>query len=326
MIPLRTPATPYYSSHPMSDPRVRLVLNPQAGSGAARRKLPEIVRAFQKWGVAYEVAGTSGPGDASRIARASFDDGIDVIAVAGGDGTLNEVSQAYLSDDGTPRSGPDLAIIPIGTGGDFKRTLGLSGSIEQAVERLSQAKPRAIDLGVLELDDHTGARAVRAFVNITSFGMGGVTDKLVNEAPKFMGGKAAFFIGTTRAMFAYRNAPVRVAVDGKEFVNGPIFNVAVANGRFFGGGMMIAPEADPSDGLFEVVALGDLSRTAALSLSTKIYKGLHIGTQKVSATRGKVIEAESSGTTPVLIDMDGETPGRLPLRIRVAEGLLRVRA
>jgi YegS/Rv2252/BmrU family lipid kinase len=310
----------------MTEPRVRLVLNPMAGSGAARRKLPEIVRALQRYDLPYEIASTAAPGDASRIARASFDDGIDVVAVAGGDGTLNETVQAWLGEGGTTRSGPALALIPIGTGGDFKRTLRLSGSIDAAIARIAAGASRTVDLGVLEAVGFDGKPCTRAFLNITSFGMGGVTDRLVNQAPKWMGGKAAFFLGTLRAMARYRNARVRVTVDGVPFVDGPVFNVAVANGKYFGGGMMIAPQADPSDGLFDVVALEDLSKAQAVALSTRIYKGTHLGAPKVRQTRGAVVEAEPSGSAdPVLIDMDGETPGRLPLRIRMAAGQLSLR-
>src|SRR4029079_5187033 len=115
-------------------------------------------------------------------------------------------------------------------------------------------------------------------------------------------------------------------VDGKEFHQGPILNVAIANGRFFGGGMKVAPEADPSDGEFAVVGLCDLGGAEAVSLSGKIYKGSHIGTAKVQIARGKEVEAQAlRASDKVLIDMDGETPGRLPLRARVAEGALRIR-
>lgn len=310
----------------MSDPRVRLVLNPQAGAGAAGRRLPEIVRAFQRRGISYEVARTSSPGDATRIARASFDDGVDVIAVAGGDGTLNEVVQAYLDDAGKPRSGPDIALIPTGTGGDFKRTVHLPAAIEDAVERLHAGSIETLDLGIMELVGWHGEPVMKAFLNITSFGVGGVTDRLVNTAPKWMGGKTAFFVGAARAMLSYHNAHVRVRVDGEQFLDGRVFNVAIANGRYFGGGMLVAPDADPSDGVLEVVAMGDLSKVEALRLSNRIYKGTHLGTPKVTTTRGKVIEAEPADPSiHVLLDMDGETPGRLPIRVSVAPKLLRVR-
>lgn len=280
---------------------------------------------MRRRGIDHDVAETRGPSDAARIAREARADGVSVLAVMGGDGTLNEVAQAYLDENGAPLDGPALAVIPAGTGGDYKRTLGLSGSVEDAVARIAHGTTRAHDLGALRLTGHDGAPVTRAFVNVTSFGIGGVTDRLVNEGPKWLGGKAAFFVGAARAMLTYRNSPVRVRVDGAMFVDGPVFNVAMAIGRFFGGGMNIAPEADPGDGLFDVIALGDLSRPEALSLSGKIYKGAHVGTRKVTTTRGLTIEAEPIHPwSRVLIDMDGETPGMLPLRATAVKGALRV--
>jgi diacylglycerol kinase (ATP) len=117
-----------------------------------------------------------------------------------------------------------------------------------------------------------------------------------------------------------------VRVDGKLCFELPIFNVALANGRYFGGGMLIAPDADPSDGLLDVVALQDLSKLESVALSQHIYKGSHLTRAGVSVARGKVVEAEPlAAGTEVLVDMDGETPGRLPLRAELAPGALRLR-
>ncbi len=247
--------------------------------------------------------------------------------LVGGDGTLNDAVQGYLEDDGQVARGPDLGLIPAGTGGDFRRTFDLGDSVEEAAAHLLSASPRPLDLGLLSVTNHDGQLVRRAFINITSFGIGGLTDKIVNSTPKWIGGKAAFLTGTLRAMLVYKNAPVRVKVDGKLWLEAPIFNVALANGRFFGGGMMIAPDADPSDGLLEVVALHDLSRIQSVALAQHIYKGSHLGQPGVSVARGKVIEAEAlASSTEVLVDMDGETPGRLPLRAELAPGALRLRA
>jgi diacylglycerol kinase (ATP) len=307
--------------------KLRILVNPTAGSGTARRKMPEAERALERAGVAFEWAETERPGDARRLVEKARADGVECLAVMGGDGTLNEVAQAYLDGEGNPIEGPDLALIPAGTGGDFRKTFGLMGGVDEAVARLSNASPRPMDLGALTLTADDGTTVTRAFINITSFGIGGLTDRIVNQSPKWMGGRAAFFVGTLRAMVAYKNAPVAVRVDGRLVVEGPIFNVAIANGRYFGGGMQIAPQADPFDGLFDVVAMGDLTPLQSIGLSRRVYEGSHLSAAGITHVRGVRIEAEPLGKNDeVLIDMDGETPGRLPLVAKVARGAVRIRA
>jgi YegS/Rv2252/BmrU family lipid kinase len=307
--------------------KLRLIVNPSAGSGRAARRVPHLKRTLEERGIHAEIAETRGPGDATRLVHEARADGVECLLVMGGDGTLNEVSQGYLDERGEPLPGPDLALLPSGTGGDFRKTFDLGTTVEEAVERLTQAAPRPLDLGILELTAHSGETIRRAFLNITSFGLGGLTDRLVNAGPKWIGGRAAFFVGTLRAMVSYRNAPVRLRVDGEVCLEAPILNVAIANGRYFGGGMKIAPDADPSDGLFDVIALHDLSAAQGMALAHRIYQGSHVGQPGVRVARGERIEAESLvPRAEVLIDMDGETPGRLPLVARIAKGALKIRA
>ena len=229
----------------MSDTHVRVILNPSAGSGGAMRKLEAIGDALKRYELRHEIVLTKARGHAAELARAARTDGVDVIAVVGGDGTLNEVAQAYLDPNGEPVKGPDFALIPSGTGGDFKKTLGLSGALDEAVARIRYGSRRPIDLGVLRITTHEGGERPYAFVNIASFGIGGQVDAIVNQGSKWLGGQAAFFVATLRAMAKYRNAAVRVQVDGQAWFEGPIFNVAIANGRYFGGGMMIRAARGP---------------------------------------------------------------------------------
>lgn len=307
--------------------QLQVVINPKAGGGRAGGKVREISAALRRLGHPHEVVHTRGPGDAARCIREAYAGGFDCVAVVGGDGTFNEACQAYLGPEGEAAPGPELALIPAGTGGDFRKTFDLPDDIEQAVERLSRTEARPLDLGILQVTSDAGDRQTKAFINITSFGIGGLTDRIVNASPKWMGGKAAFFIGTLRAMVAYRDAPTRILVDGQPWLEAPIFNVAIANGRYFGGGMMIAPDADPADGQFDIVALSDMPRARVIALSSKIYKGTHLGEPGVRTTRGARVEAVPvRAGDEILIDMDGETPGRLPLSAHVAPGAIRLRA
>jgi len=310
----------------MGNASVRVILNPSAASGAALRRVTAIEESLKRYDLPHEILITQVAGHATELARAAVADGVDTLAVVGGDGTLNEVIQAYIDEKGVPQPGPDLALIPMGTGGDFKRTLGLSGAIEEAVGRIRHGTRRPIDLGILRYASHNRGEQVQAFVNVASFGIGGQVDSIVNGTPKWLGGKASFYMATLRAMARYRNASVRVRVDGTTWFEGPIFNVAIANGRFFGGGMMIAPQADPSDGRFGLVSLGDLTRMEAVGLSAKIYKGAHLAADGVRVTTGTVVEAEPMHPwANVLLDVDGEQPGKLPATATIAKGGLTFR-
>jgi YegS/Rv2252/BmrU family lipid kinase len=312
----------------MSNERVRVILNPAAAGGVAMRHVGAIGEALRRYELRHEIVLTKAPGHAAELARAARADGVDVVAVVGGDGSLNEVAQAYVTADGEPVPGPDLALIPCGTGGDFKKTLGMSGALEEAVARIRHGTRRATDLGVLRVTTHGGDLRTMAFVNIASFGIGGQVDALVNAAKdtKWLGGKATFYVATLRAMATYKNASVRVSIDGRVWYEGPVFNVAIANGRFFGGGMMIAPHADAGDGRFEIVALGDLSRADVLRVSPKVYKGAHLSERGVRVTHGVRVEAEAIHPwASVLADVDGEQPGKLPLRATVARAALTFR-
>jgi len=311
----------------MSKDWVRVILNPTAGGGRARARLSEIERALASHEGRNEILVTHGPGHAAELARAAHAEGVNVIAVVGGDGTLNEVVQAYVGPDGEPRPGPELALIPSGTGGDWRRTMGVSTDVGLAVARALGGQSREVDLGVLRFDPHPGQSPVRAFLNVASFGLSGAVDAVVKDTAKLIGGKAAFFVATLRAMARYTNPSVRVRVDGAPWFEGPSMTVALGNGRYFGGGMMIAPHADPSDGKLSIVSLGDLSKADAVGLTSRIYSGTHLSARGVMVTSGTRVEAEPTHAwAEVLIDVDGEQPGKLPLVATLHRGAIRFRS
>jgi YegS/Rv2252/BmrU family lipid kinase len=305
-----------------------LVVNPAAGAGDARRKLAALARALDESGAHYEVHLTRRPGDATPLVRAALLAGAAGVGVMGGDGTLGEAAGGFFDEQGRAFATDRwLAPLPAGTGGDFRRTVGAPVRPTEMARALLAGKARPIDCGWVRYVDDDGAPAERAFLNIASFGMSGVVDRLVNAGPKWIGGRLSFLIGSARALLRYRPRPVVLQLDDAPPRRTTIVNLAVANGRFFGGGMMIAPTAEVDDGRFDVVGLEDMSLGQVLGLTGSIYRGGHVGRPGVSVARASKVVAEPLDPRgpPVLLDVDGEAPGRLPatFELRRAAFLLR---
>jgi YegS/Rv2252/BmrU family lipid kinase len=295
------------------------LVNPQSQHGALGRKWPDVARVLRREIGAFETVFTQGPGDAPRLVREALRAGCERLVAVGGDGTINEVVNGFFEDGAPVAPESALCIVPFGTGGDFRRTIGLPKSWSEAARALASGKTRPIDLGLLEHRGHDGSEQTRLFANIASFGISGVVDRLVNESSKRLGGKLSFMLGSLRATWRYTNQRVRITFDGdaRDAVDMTINTVAVANGRYFGGGMCVAPDAEVDDGFFDVVAIGDLSRSQMIFSSPRIYRGTHLSMDKVSHRRARTLRAEPIGSDPVELDVDGETPGILPASFRV---------
>ncbi|MBX3248139.1 MAG: diacylglycerol kinase family lipid kinase [Myxococcales bacterium] len=303
-----------------------VILNPRAGAGRAARQLPTLLRTLEAGGAKVDLRETEEPGHAAVLAREALREGAPGVAVVGGDGTLSEALNGFLDADGTPvRPGAWIGPLPCGTGGDFRKTLGFPKAPEASARRLLAATPRPLDIGWLEYVGHEGESAARAFVNIASFGLGGLVDQLVNDAPKWIGGRLAFFVGTLRAMRRYDNRAVRLVIDDAPPVDLSVLNLAVANGRYFGGGMHVAPTAAVDDGLFDVVALEREGVAGNLGLTRHLYGNSLLGQAGVRHWRGRVVEATPLCEEPVLLDVDGEAPGRLPARFTLVANAVTLR-
>ncbi len=294
-------------------PRVVVIANPRSQGGSLGRRWPELADHIRR-ALPFEDVMTTGPGDATRIAREAVRGGAEIVVAVGGDGTINEVANGWFEDGVAIPSTAALAILPFGTGGDFVRTVGIPREWKQAVAILAAGHRRRIDLGRLEFATRTGGTGTRMFVNIASFGMSGVTDRLVNQSKKRFGA-LSFFAASTRAMLQYDNQRVRLSFDDKpaDGVDLTINTVAIANGRYFGGGMMVAPDAALDDGELEVVALGDMSMVDFVLKSRRLYAGTHLSLPKVSHRRARVVRATPADPSQIVeLDVDGETPGILP--------------
>jgi diacylglycerol kinase (ATP) len=307
----------------MVAPRTVVVVNPHSQGGRLGKRWPELAdtlaRAFP-----FDDVQTTGPGDATRIAREALKSGADRVVAIGGDGTINEVVNGFF-ENGEPIA-PDasFALIPFGTGGDFRRTVEIPLELADAAAVIAANKRKQIDVGRLELTKRDGTRDLRMFANIASFGVSGVVDRLVNESGKKLG-RLSFAVATARATWSYKNQRVQLVFDGnvRDRVEATINTVAVANGKYFGGAMKVAPDAELDDGKFDVVAMGDFGFGDLLKSGRRLYKGTHLSMDKVSTRRARVVEAEPIDPSAVVeLDVDGEPLGLLPARFELMPAAL----
>ena len=243
--------------------------------------------------------------------------GASLVVAVGGDGTVNEVAQGLAGRDGV-----ELAVIPRGTGWDFARTYGIPRRLEDAVAVARDGRGRAIDLGRAHYRAWDGSEGEAYFTNIASAGMSGAIAKRANETSKALGGKASYLWATFAVFARWRNDEVRVTVDSKRRV-GRMHDVVVANGRYIAGGMMICPEAEPDDGLFDVLLIGDLTKRDLLLTLPKTYRGRHLPHPKAELLRGA--RAEVDAAEPLPIELDGEQPGTTPVQFEIVPQALRLR-
>lgn len=303
-----------------------MIVNPRSQGGGAGRDWPRVADRIRRQ-VAFEHVTTTARGDATRLARQALRDGAERVVALGGDGTINEVMNGFFDEAGAPVApGAALGILPYGTGGDLRKTLGIPKDLDAAIGVLAADHRRRIDVGRIEhVDDH-GRPAVRRFCNIASLGMSAEVDVLVNQSSKRFG-KLSYMAATVRGMARYDNQRVRLTFDDDPAtaLELTVNTVAIANGRYFGGGMKMAPDAEPDDGLFDVVAIGDVGMFEMLRASRRLYAGTHVTRPEVSVRRARRVLAEPAADGAVVgLDVDGETPGRLPATFTVEPGALAV--
>ncbi len=294
------------------------LVNPASANGSTGRRWPELARRAAAAGLEGATLFSERQGHLAELAREAALDGAELLVVVGGDGSVNEVVNGLA---GLGRQ-PEVAVVPRGTGWDFSRTFGIPRKIDDAVQIALQGDVRTIDLGRASYRAWDGSDATAWFANVASAGMSGAIAKRANETTKALGGKASYLWATFAVFSGWEATEIEVAVDGERRA-GPMFDVVVANGRFFGGGLEICPEAEPDDGLFDVLTIGDVTKRDLVQTMPKMYRGTHLPHPKAELLRGSSVTVTSE--TPLPIELDGEQPGTTPVTFEVTAGALRLR-
>lgn len=267
------------------------IINPVAGKGKSLKLIPEIERYFANRHEELVIETTAYPGHATEIAAAFAQEDHCSIYSVGGDGTLNEVLNGMAG--GRCR----LGVIPGGSGNDFIKSITDHTGLQHAIRRTVEGTEKQIDLARVN---------GRYFLNIASVGFDALVVQNTIKFKKFplITGKAAYILGILSSILSYINHPLEITLDHEKILQTTSLLTAVANGKFYGGGMKAAPEASVDDGLFDVCVVGRINRLQILRLLPRFIKGRHGELPQVSFHRGSCVKIKSSA--PVLLNMDGE--------------------
>lgn len=308
----------------------KVIVNPASGNGLTGKTWAAHEQFLRSFLPNADISFTRAAKDASVMAHQALREGYRHIIAVGGDGTFSEVVNGFFVNGRPINDEARISFIPSGTGSDIARTLGIptdkNAAIKSIAERLRNDACQMLDVGKVQYKRFDNTDFTGYFCNVISFGMGGDVVRHVNNASwmKHFGGKVTFLTASLLTLLTYKNKNVRLQVfhDEEKVFDETIRAriVAVANGKYFGGSMKIAPDASPEDGLFDIVTVENLSALAAARKLPLIYTGAHIGDAAVRVLRGNRITATT--TEHVLIDADGEGPGKLPLEIELLPRIL----
>jgi diacylglycerol kinase (ATP) len=303
--------------------KIAAVVNPHSAGGKTARQWPQLAALLENRLGPVITRFTGEPGGGIAITRGLLREGCDLIIAVGGDGTINEVANGFFNKDRLVRPEATLGILPLGTGGDFRRTLEIPTDPSAAIEILAAGVPAQIDVGKATFRATSGGPASRYFVNLASFGMGGHVAAQSKNYMGWFGGKAAFFWATVKTFLSYRGRQVSLVLD-ESSTRLPFFitNVAIGNGQFHGGGMWPCPAAVPNDGVFDVTVIQYVGALKLLSSISMLYSGEVYSHPKVRHFEATRVTAESGSATE--IEIDGEPLGALPLEVTILPRQLRV--
>lgn len=297
--------------------KTQVIVNPESNKGKTRQKWNQIKEGLKSFLKEFKYEFTEKPFQATEISRVAIKEGTELIVGVGGDGTINEIANGFYEDRKIINPQASLGIVPSGTGCDFTRSLNIPLGLKKSLKVIAQAPSSLIDIGRVRYTNHAGEEDERFFLNVSDFGIGGEVVKQVDE--NRMKRKASSYLKCLISTFlSYKNKKIDIKIDGEKLPADEYLIGTISNGRIFGKGMKIAPDAKLDDGLFDVVLVKGMKMMEFFRNVWKIYTGTHLSHPKISLIRGRTIEASAAeGEKEVLIEVDGEQVGTLPATFEI---------
>lgn len=276
-----------------------VIVNPKSGSVKDLDALLEELTRLEPSAIRV----TSGAGEAESFARESLH--CDEIIAAGGDGTLNEIINGIAERFAAVR----LGLIPLGTGNDFARCLNLPATVEENIDIIMSGETNALDVVRARSD------RVRYFVNVSAGGFSGLVNEKLTPEMKQTWGPLAYVRSAAAALPELRSYRTEVDLDKGEKVDVDLYNVVIANGRFVAGGLPIAPDADPADGLLDVILIPSRPASEMVLLAAQVALGKHLTSDAVIYRKSAKVSVRS--TPGMWFNVDGELVGNDPIAFEV---------
>lgn len=294
-----------------------VVVNPAARRGGCGRNWPRVEAAIRRHLPDPAIVFTEAPGDATRLVRAGIQRGVEHVIAVGGDGTVNEALNGFVAQD-TAAAGVTLSPIPAGTANELCRALGLLQGEDAAFRALAAGNRRLIDMIRVDCEGLDGKPVTRYGYLTASFGAAAEISYRTSASRflKKLGGRFSYFAVTLMVTLTYQHRKVRLAIDEQPVETQTLYAGLCCNAPNGGGGMLLAPMAKMDDGVLDLVTFGDIARSdILLQKPSWLFEGKHIEHPKVSVRHGRRFRIEADADT--LVDLDGETIGRLPASIIV---------
>ena len=299
-------------------PYSKFIVNPAAGAGKTARRWPHIMALLKSIGLRFEHDWTEAPGHATELAREAAQKGYEQIVSVGGDGTIHEVVNGLYASGNI--KDVLMGIISTGTGGDYARTIGLRRPYQEICRCLVNPQKLTVDLGVMQYMSN-GREVHRLFANFAGMGFDAEIVRRTTQQFKSLGSAASYLLGLFTTLVSYKNRAVSLVIDG-EVVNRDVCTVIMNNGKYGGGGMLTAPDADLTDGYLDVLIIGNLSKPDLLWSLPSIYKGTHLAHPKVELRKAREIEVRTEES--LFLQADGELLGQVPARFSILPQSLNV--